>query len=266
MTATPRRIATFAMVLIPGFATSACGRGILATRTPEAKHIALLWWLMFSLGSAAFIVIGGLLFYALFRRRTNPSAFEQRPASQTLFITIGGALIPLLILIVVFGFTVGVMAAARTGSGGMPVQVIGHDFWWEVRYPGSGVTAHNEIHVPVGREVDFELRSEDVIHSFWVSQLNGKTDLVPGLVNRMSITVTSAGTFRGTCAEFCGIGHACMTFVVVAEPQDQFDAWLAAQPSQPSDDPQEFKNGDCAGPSDAAAERAPEPSEVASVR
>jgi cytochrome c oxidase subunit 2 len=240
-----------------GLASSACGRGMLDTHTPEAKHIALLWWVMFAISMAVFIAVGALLLYALFRpRRGGPGRFERSSSTQMLFITIGGAAIPLVILIVVFGFTVGVMAASRPGDSGLQVHVTGHDFWWEVRYPDGNVTAQNEIHVPVGREIDFTLESSDVIHSFWVPQLNGKTDMVPGQTNHMSIRVTSPGTFRGECAEFCGIGHACMTFVVVAEPQEQFDAWLASQ-RPPAGDPQEFKDGDCAGRSAGAVQAAP---------
>ena len=242
-----RRITIFALILLSALATSACGRGMLDTHSPEAKRIALLWWLMFALAGAVFIAVSALLLYALMHHRTRPSAFERRPALQMLFVTVGGAAIPLLILIVVFGFTVGVMAASRTGTSGVPIQVTGHNYWWEVRYPGADVIVDNEIHVPVGREIDFELISNDVIHSFWVPQLNGKVDMVPGLTNHMSITVSSPGTYRGKCAEFCGMGHACMTFVVFAQPQDEFDAWLAAQDRRPSGDPQEFKNGECVG-------------------
>jgi cytochrome c oxidase subunit 2 len=239
---------------------------MLDAQSPEARHIALLWWVMFALSMAVFAVAGGLLLYALFRRRGAPSVFERRAGSQTLFILISGAAVPLVILIVVFGFTVGVMAASRGGEGAMQVEVTGHNFWWEVGYPEAGVTTQNEIHVPAGREIDFVLRSDDVIHSFWAPQLNGKTDLVPGQTNHMSITVTSPGTYRGECAEFCGVGHACMTFEVIAMPQADFDAWLASQPKQRSGDPQEFNNGDCVGRSAGVVERDAGPREEATAR
>jgi cytochrome c oxidase subunit 2 len=96
------------------------------------------------------------------------------------------------------------------------------------------VVTANEIHVPTGVPVDLVLRSADVIHSLWVPQLNGKTDVIPGQTNHMTFTADDPGTYRGQCAEFCGIGHALMSFVVVAQPPAEFDDWLAAQRQAPA--------------------------------
>jgi cytochrome c oxidase subunit 2 len=115
----------------------------------------------------------------------------------------------------------------------LTVEVTGVQWWWDVRYRpvggGTPVSSANEIHIPVGRPVRIVLRSRDVIHSFWVPQLQGKLDLVPGNETVTWIQADSAGVFRGQCAEFCGAQHAHMAFMVVAVPPDEFDAWLEHQ-------------------------------------
>jgi cytochrome c oxidase subunit 2 len=132
--------------------------------------------------------------------------------------------------------------AVEKGRGGNEVQVeiTGHQWWWEIRYPGkrpdeTAITA-NELHVPVGRTVRVTLSSADVIHSFWAPELNGKTDLIPGRSAAQTFRIERAGIYPGRCAEFCGYQHAHMAFLVIAEPEEKFDAWLAAQRS-PATDP-----------------------------
>jgi cytochrome c oxidase subunit 2 len=134
-------------------------------------------------------------------------------------------------------------AIRRQGeSGDLTIKVTGHQWWWEIHYqdptPSRIVAAANEIHVPVGRTVELDLRSTDVIHSFWVPNLHGKTDLIPGHPTRTFHRVDRAGTYRGQCAEFCGFQHAFMRLVVVAEPEDDFNRWIEAQrriPPEPAD-------------------------------
>ncbi len=111
--------------------------------------------------------------------------------------------------------------------GELRIQVVGKRWWWDVRYPHAGVTTANEIHIPVGEPVDIALSSDNVIHSFWVPQLAGKVDTIPGQVNHLRLKATTAGTYRGECAEFCGIQHANMNFDVVAQPAAEFERWLA---------------------------------------
>jgi cytochrome c oxidase subunit 2 len=112
------------------------------------------------------------------------------------------------------------------------VEVIGHQFWWEIRYPDSGVVTANEITIPAGEPVRLLLRSADVIHSFWVPQLHGKMDLVPGRENTFWVTADTPGRYRGICAEFCGIQHAKMHKLVVALDRPDFDAWLQDQQAE----------------------------------
>jgi cytochrome c oxidase subunit 2 len=133
--------------------------------------------------------------------------------------------------------------AELVGRDPVTIEVTGHQWWWEVQYdaptPAGRVTTANEIHVPVGRRVLLKLESRDVIHSFWVPRLHGKMDLIPGQTNLLWIQADQAGRYPGQCAEFCGYQHAHMRLLIIAEPAEQFDAWLvgqrrsAAEPSNP---------------------------------
>ncbi len=112
------------------------------------------------------------------------------------------------------------------------IEMTGHQWWWDVRYPGDGdggFATANELHVPVGRPVIVSLKAADVIHTFWAPNLHGKKDMIPGRDATIAFRVDKPGTYRGQCAEYCGLEHALMAFIVVAEPQAQFDAWLAQQ-------------------------------------
>jgi cytochrome c oxidase subunit 2 len=111
----------------------------------------------------------------------------------------------------------------------MTIRVVGHQWWWEVRYEGTDVVTANEIHIPVKTRVDVELSTADVIHSFWIPELNRKTDMIPGLRNRQLLIADNPGTYRGQCSEFCGLQHAHMAVEVIAQRRAAFAAWLAAQ-------------------------------------
>ena len=117
--------------------------------------------------------------------------------------------------------------------GEADIVVVGHQWWWEVRYPGSGAVTANEIHIPIGRRFRVRVESADVIHSFWVAQLGPKMDMIPGHPNFVWLEADRAGVYDGACAEFCGDQHAWMRFRVVAEPVPQYEAWLAHQ-AQPA--------------------------------
>jgi cytochrome c oxidase subunit II len=158
----------------------------------------------------------------------------------------GGVIIPIPILLIVLIYTLFV-GEATTLSGrvlgadvepNVTIDVIGHQFWWEVRYLQEDVVTANEIHIPVGEPVLIRLVSADVIHSFWVPQLHGKIDLVPGTTNTIRLQADEPGVFRGICAEFCGAQHAHMHFLIIAQPQTEFLAWLEHQrqpAAQPAD-------------------------------
>jgi cytochrome c oxidase subunit II len=174
------------------------------------------------------VVVGAMVLYAVYR------APERRLAIDGGMLIVGGGLLfPTVVLtaLLVYGSRVGERLVAAPAQAPLLIEVVGRQWWWEVRYPHSdqGLVTANEIHVPVGRDVEVAIESGDVIHSFWVPQLAGKTDLIPGRINRVAFRADRAGVFRGQCAEFCGLLHAHMRFVVVAHDDDGYRRWLAAR-------------------------------------
>jgi cytochrome c oxidase subunit 2 len=139
--------------------------------------------------------------------------------------------------IIIGGFTVESFFATRAISAVAPdallIKVSGLQWWWNIQYfgatPDKNFSAANEIHIPVGRTVRLHLEGDDVIHSFWVPSLAGKQDLIPGRPNDLALSAERPGVYRGQCAEFCGMQHAHMAFLIVAEPQADFDKWMASQ-------------------------------------
>jgi cytochrome c oxidase subunit II len=205
--------------------------GALDPQGPVAEAMAELWWLMLGLSVVVFAVVTVVLVLGLFRRRQagEPPPGGQRPASFGRWFVVGGVVVPLVVLTVVFGATVRAMRSVPTGSApeALVIEVVGHQFWWEVRYPDSGITLTNELHLPVGRPVNLRLTSADVIHSFWVPALAGKIDLLPDRTNTLVLQADEPGQHRSRCAEFCGLEHTKMVMTVVAEPEERFDAWVA---------------------------------------
>jgi cytochrome c oxidase subunit II len=139
----------------------------------------------------------------------------------------------ILFILLIGDYATGRAIHSLRGPDPLVIRVTGHQWWWEVRYedpqPSNYVNAANEIHIPVGRVVQFELQSTDVIHSFWIPNLQGKRDMIPGHPTRTFLRADRTGTFTGQCAEYCGYEHAFMRFVVVAEPEDDFRRWIEAQ-------------------------------------
>jgi cytochrome c oxidase subunit 2 len=210
---------------------SLAGAGSLDPQGPVAEAMADLWWLMLALGVAVFAVVVAVLMVGLFRgRRTaEPEPGSQQPARFSRWLLFGGVVGPLLVLVVVFVATVQAMRFVPTSAPpeAMVIEVVGRQWSWEVRYPDQGITATNELHIPVGRRVNLQLRSVDVIHSFWVPELGGKMDLLPERTNTLVLQADQPGVHRSRCAEFCGLRHTDHRLTVVAEPQEQFDAWVA---------------------------------------
>jgi cytochrome c oxidase subunit 2 len=205
----------------------------LGPHGPNAAHIAQLWWLMLGLGIAIFAVVTELLAAALLRRRraTSSTAPESSGDVGRRWLLWGGIILPLVVLTIIFGDTIYTLAAVEVpqGQSAFQIHVVARQWWWQVDYPDQGITTANEIHVPVGVPVQIQLESTDVIHSFWVPELAGKMDLIPSQINSVTLQSDQAGVYRGECAEFCGMQHAHMGFMVVAQSQGDFNAWLAAQ-------------------------------------
>jgi len=200
---------------------------ILAPASAEAAALSEVAWVLIVGAAAIAMLTLGLAAGALRRRRR---------AIPIAWWTIGGGIVfPALVVVplLVYGIARTPHAGSSVTKDALVVTVIGRMWWWEIRYvdPGSGRTIRvaNELRVPVGRPVRLALASSDVIHSFWVPELGGKVDMVPGRVGRLGFTVERAGTYRGQCAEFCGEQHAKMALHVVAEAPDAFEQWLAGQ-------------------------------------
>ena len=204
---------------------------VLDPQGPVSQAIADLWWLLLGLGGIVFVAVVVVLALGLFRRRAaaEQETGRERPKRFDRWFVVGGVVVPLVILVVVFGATVRAMRLVPTTAPpeALVIEVVGHQFWWEVRYPDAGVTVTNELHLPVGRPVNLQLTSADVIHSFWVPALAGKLDLLPDHANTLVLQADQPGVHRSRCAEFCGLEHAKMVLTVVAEPEERFASWVA---------------------------------------
>jgi cytochrome c oxidase subunit II len=209
---------------------------IFDARGVGAERIAVLGWVLTAVAIAVCGIVVAMLLagVARGRRRTAAQAEAQSgsESSHVRWIVGAGVVAPALVLLGAFVYTLQVQSAVA-GPPATPaatIAIIGHTWWWEVHYlgPGGALTA-NEVHVPVGRPVRLELSTADVIHSFWVPQLAGKTDLIPGQENVTWIEAQRPGTYRAECAEYCGVQHANMDLIVVAEDSADYAAWIAKQ-------------------------------------
>jgi cytochrome c oxidase subunit 2 len=203
---------------------------------PQALLLDRLGELMYAVAAGVFVLVVATLLVAALRRRRvevdGADAGRERRLGVAVAIA-AGATVAILFGVMLLSFGTGRRLAATPPSEALQLRVTGHQWWWEVEYrdsvPNNWATTANEIHVPVGRPVVIELRSTDVIHSFWVPNLGVKRDMIPGEETSIWFQADSAGVYRGLCAEFCGHQHAKMAFEVVAEPPERFAAWLAGQ-------------------------------------
>jgi len=195
-----------------------------------------------------FLIVGGLLAYTTirFRRRAADDGLEPPQIYGSNQIELAWTVLPVLIvfvLILVTSRTIADVQNKPAASDSLKVTVVGHQWWWEIRYPDLGIVTANEIHVPVSdatkpRQTFLRLESADVAHSFWVPQLAGKTDLIPNRVNKMWIEPKQVGTYLGNCAEYCGTQHARMLLRVIVHEPDDFARWAAEQQQNGAEDPQ----------------------------
>ena len=167
----------------------------------------------------------------LVRRRRDTSAEARDPDDTSKWVVLGGIVMPTVILTVVFGLSLASNSALPDDilEDAVIIEVVGHQWWWEVTYPDHEFSTANEIHIPVGEPIVVRLTSADVIHSFWVPQLAGKLDALPDRVNTLQFTADEVSRFEGRCAEFCGLQHTNMGALVIAEPRAVFSDWIAAQ-------------------------------------
>ena len=210
----------------------------------EPAHTeAILGWGLTNVAIAVSVIVGIVLLLAVMRnsdRQTGAAESSAKPETRHSVVSglswiYVGLVLTVVVLLVAFGGTV--VAIAKTAHSPEPapitLDVTAHQWWWEVRVedsvPSDAFVTANEIHVPVGVPVKVRVQSRDVIHSFWVPELFGKMDVIPGQINETWLKVNRPATYRGACAEYCGLQHAHMAFAITAEPRAAYDAWAALQ-------------------------------------
>lgn len=205
--------------------------------SPAAAAIANLHNAVLIVAAAIFAIVEGLLLLAAFRFRRRPKD-DGEPAQVhgNTRLEIAWTVAPALIVVALFVMTLQAQrdidassVAAAVPGVSINVEVRGHRWWWEFRYPSLGVTTAGDLVIPTGRVVDLTITSVDIIHSFWVPELGGKTDAIPNVVNKSFLRADQPGQYFGQCAELCGVSHAQMRFVVTAVSPDEFDAWVRQQ-------------------------------------
>jgi cytochrome c oxidase subunit 2 len=214
--------------------TLAAGQSALNPQSPQAQAITTLWWGMLIVASIVFLGAVALLVLSyVVKDRKGVPVFGLREGFNLGMVVLFGIGIPFVVLVSLFVVANFVVLpktdAPATASTQMTVQVVGKQWFWLVRYPSNGAVTANEIHIPVRTRVNVVATTADVIHSFWVPELNRKIDMIPGRDNRVLLYANRPGRYRGQCAEYCGTQHARMSFYVFADPPARFRAWLAAQ-------------------------------------
>lgn len=211
---------------------------IFDPQATPAEAVYRLSLVVIGLCNAIFLVVAGLLAFTIVRfRGKKDDTNEPAQVYGSSRIEIAWTVVPILIVLVLTLATAHVVTAVqgkRADPGALQVTVIGHQWWWEIRYPDLGIVTANELHVPLSSAAKpaltfLKLQSADVAHSFWVPQLAGKTDLIPNRTNTMWIDPKQEGTYLGNCAEYCGMQHANMLLRVVVQPEAEFQKWAAAQ-------------------------------------
>jgi len=217
--------------------TTLAPKGDLARIEDDIFYTTVKW------ATLVFVLVEGALVYAIFRFRGRPGDAEPDQIHGNTVVEIVWTVIPALILAVIAVPTVKAIFKENEtpkGSDVLTVEVIGHQWWWEFRYPSLNLTTANELHVPVGRTVSLKMGAYDVIHSFWLPQFAGKRDVFPNRETRLWFTAEEPGEYTGQCAEFCGVQHGRMAFRVVAQDAAAFIAWsdhmktLGAPPAAPT--------------------------------
>ena len=207
----------------------------LSPQTEYGRDIDELFDILLIGGVTVLVLVFIALLFVVVRYRHRAGAPEPKAVHGNAVLEIVWTLIPAVILAFIAVPTVRTIfrTQAEVGPNALQVEVVGHQWWWEFRYPQYGVVTANELYLPVGRTVDFALMTADVLHSFWIPQLGGKRDLVSNDTNHVWFTPESAFAWNGFCAEYCGSSHANMRFRVFTVPPAQFEQWIAHQNSPP---------------------------------
>ena len=240
------RLSAWFALMLTVFCLTACGDGtqtMLNPAGPQAYKLNNLWWFMFFVSSAVFILVMIALLLSL-KKRTDEAPLSATPIVtpsveherklRNVVIAASTITVAILFVFLIVSFSAGrSLTVDLDKKNALTIEITGHQWWWEVRYwdvAASNIfTTANEIHIPVGVPVTFKLRSTDVIHSFWVPNLSGKKDLIPGKTATIWLQADKPGVYRGQCAEYCGLQHAQMGLWIVVDTQDEFNTWRQKQ-------------------------------------
>ena len=223
---------------------------IFDPHSTPAESISHLSHFVLGITGLIFLIVFSLLSYVVVKFRSRVAGAEREPAQVygSTQIELAWTVIPILIVVVLFVATARVIHAIQDApkpSTAVEVIVIGHQFWWEFRYPALGVVTANELHIPVNDPAHptptfLKLLSSDTDHSFWIPQLGGKTDLIPNRVNQMWMDPRQPGIYLGQCAQYCGTQHAKMLLRVSVDSAEDFDTWVRAQKQSANQDDKEL--------------------------
>jgi cytochrome c oxidase subunit 2 len=218
-------------ILAALLAIATSGTPVLHPQSHYARSIFELssWVLWVCLG--IFLLVAGLVGYAGWKFRATPGEPDPKQVFGSIRWEMAYVIPPTVLLAVIFGFMLHVMHASDPPAqpSGDDIVVVGHQWWWEVRYPKLGFVTANEVHIPAGRNIQFGFESADVIHDFWVPELGRKIDMIPGRHAKIWLAADHPGTYLGACAEFCGKEHAWMRIRVIADDPAAFAAWSSAE-------------------------------------
>ncbi|AHG89944.1 cytochrome c oxidase, subunit II [Gemmatirosa kalamazoonensis] len=235
----PRRLALLALAGVAALALAACSsadypNSIFTKNSDTNTDIGHLFNRLFLFGTIVFVLVEALLLYVIMKFRRKPDHPEPEHVHGNTTLEVLWTAIPAVILIFIAVPTVRTIfrTQAKARPNALTVEVIGHQWWWEFRYPEYKITTANELYIPAGRTVNFELKTADVIHSFWIPALSGKRDVMPNHTNFIWFTPDSAlgaQVWNGHCAEYCGTSHANMKFRAYTVTAEQFDSWVRGQ-------------------------------------
>jgi cytochrome c oxidase subunit 2 len=232
------------VMLLSSLLLASCGENspsILNPSGPVASKEANLFWFILIVATIVFVVVEGLLIYSIVRFRERPNSPMPTQIHGNNTVEIIWTIVPSVFLFIVLVGTIYTMFGLTTFSSSnnrtLEIRVVGHQWWWEFDYLNEHIVTADELVIPVGTRIEAHLLSQNVIHSFWVPELFGKTDVIPGHANMSVFQADQVGEYRGQCTEFCGLEHAHMNFYVIVKSQDEYNTWVTAQEQSASTTP-----------------------------